>query len=41
MLELFDEIAEPPVDVERVHDLLARLLARYYQQNRAAPPTTG
>ena len=37
MLELVDEIIETPVDVERVHDLLARLLVRYYEQTHAAP----
>jgi hypothetical protein len=41
MLELVDEVVETPVDVERVHDLLARLLVRYYHQHQAAPPITG
>jgi hypothetical protein len=41
MLELVDEIVEASVDVERVHDLLARLLVRHYQKHGAAQPTTG
>lgn len=33
LLELVDETAEYPVDVDRVHDLLADLLVRYYHRH--------
>jgi len=38
MLELVNETLELPVDVERLHDVVATLLIRYHERQRARTP---
>jgi hypothetical protein len=37
MLELVDEVTDEVLDVDAIHDAIARLLLRHYQRRRETP----